>query len=309
MGPALISPLRKLVSAIRRWLLRVINPTLPVAVITKLTRFLLRWISFLRSKTCQGKGISDKPPEGYLKRSKEDSAKTTQPDTSLKYTVVRKGGVVSLDGVALSSYPFSAHGIRNPSPVGLERPPSRASSRNRGSDTHSMAGSMGGLSLNLVTLPLRPLSRLLSPRRQLSMSSPDLRRNPSPPPSIDIELASPTEGRAPWNSSPTNDHPVRSTHAVDGVQALPEQPTADSSHSYPSDVRPESIFSAPVPEISSSLRPPSAASSNSTEVPNDFILSVLPLTSEIEESIAPVLPENTRRYSRRTRMSVCLLFI
>lgn len=124
-----------------------------------------------------------------------------------------------------------------------------------------------------------------------------LSQTPSPPSSIDAELSSPADGHS------------ANIHAVDTTLPLPKQPT-DPPCLYPLDTQQEPTSCVPIQENpSSSLRPASSAAlSHHTEM--SIGLNVIPHASmisqnpESKEHIEPVFPRDTRRYTRRTRMSV-----
>ena len=368
MGSAL-SPLRTQLIALRRLLLCILNRKCIRSALTGLVRRLALCVVYLREKLFDKRRIDSTP--GKTIGSANDDDKTAHRDEPA-YTIVRNGEIISLSGTAPSLYPYSSSGIRNTRsparsgqpgtrnssrnrgsetasvagstwelPLNPTGPPSRPPSRNRGSDTNSFANSTYGRTLNPVTPPSRPPSRRRNPRRQFSTSLPDLNNSTlhridtdnlswvpwtphrSPPPGIGIELASPIEDRPMWDSSGSE------LHAQFPSDPIPsEQPTYSSPcPSPPPDIQVEAT--SPIeynsPENSSQIslripnepsepsdkptsRPISPAASDSQSSRHEVAaeIALYPPTSPYPETevhnIKTILPEDNRRYSRRTKM-------
>ncbi|KJA18434.1 hypothetical protein HYPSUDRAFT_45294 [Hypholoma sublateritium FD-334 SS-4] len=340
MGSAL-SPLRALLIALRRLVSCIANPKFIRAALTGLVRRLALWAAFLRSKLFHKRRI-DKPPDKSIVSSNDDS-KTAVRDVPAYTIVRSGEIVsLSGTALSLYPYSSNGiRNSRAPARSG--HPQTRNSSRNRESDTNSFAGSTWELALNPIGPPSRPHSRLRTPRRQFSTSLPDINDSVrhrtdndnlswlphrSPPPGIGIELASPTlEGHPPWSS---NDSEVHIQFPLETGNPIPSEQLTYSSpcHSPPPDIQVEvtspievevaspanlSQTSLEVPnEISDKMtpRPISPAASDSQGSRSGVVLDVIPLgppllqNSEIEvHIIKAILPEDTRRYARRTKIA------
>lgn len=338
MGPFL-SPFRTMRIALQRLLLLIVNPKFLRAVLTGLVRRLALWAISLRSKLFHRRKI-DKPSDKSIECSNDDD-KTTQRSDTPAYTMVRNGETVSLSGAMPSLYPYSSDGIRSPRVAARSgHPQTRNSSRNRESDAISFAGSTWELTLNPIGPPSRPPSRLRAPQRQFSTSLPDLNDSarhrtdsdnaswlppPPGPPDIVIELTSPMlEGHPTWNSNDSEAHVQFPRHIT---SPSPSEQLAYSSPcpSPPPTIRVEVIspseVTSPINLSQTSLnipsepsnvatpRPISPSASDSHDSSSGAILDVVPLGSLLSRNSEPevhiikaVLPEETRRYARRTRM-------
>ena len=328
-------PLRRLGSVLtvfHRFLLRFVNPKFIRlrAALSGIMRRLALWNFPLCSMLNYRTQIHKSPDKDIDKSSDDD--KTAQQDL-LAYTIVRNGEIVPLNGTAQSLHPYSSPGIRG-SQVSArsERPRTPNSSRNRESDTISFTGSAWELSLNPVGPPSRPASRLSALGRPLSNSSLDLngsthhRKNSghssrlshrSPPPGIGIELAVPEPRYTARDSDDSNVH-VRPSLQIDSL-IISEQLTNSSPRPSPPAIQIE----ATSPTEASSFANLSRISLNISNDTNDGVSQrsispfvcdasssrsrvALDTTSQISDPevhiIKAVLPEDSRRYSRRTRM-------
>ncbi|KJA18463.1 hypothetical protein HYPSUDRAFT_218249 [Hypholoma sublateritium FD-334 SS-4] len=291
------------------------NPTFAQVVLKRLVRRLALWAACLLPKTDLDKG-PDKPPEEVSGAANIGEAGTSQRDP-LTSAVVRNGNAVSLNGVALSSYPHSAHEIRSASEssVRLEQPNSRASSRNRGSDTHFIAPSTGDI---IPTAPTsRPSSQLGNRISIDNLSWFSRRRSPSPslpPPPIIVDAP---RSLAEDHSDATEVHAHFQPEASNTLSERLADPTPCDS---PLSDQIETTFHGDETNLKvshgSSLRPPSRSPSSTTSshpspsiegnVHEPMTPEIISLTQGISRrahTSMPALPQDSRRYDRRTKIS------
>ncbi|KJA18828.1 hypothetical protein HYPSUDRAFT_69618 [Hypholoma sublateritium FD-334 SS-4] len=329
MGSAL-SQFRSMLVSLRRLLLRIVRPQFLRAALTGLVRRLALWAVSLRKKLCYSCRV-DKPPDKSIERS-NNSHKTTRQDMP-PYNVVRNGEVVSLRGAAPSLYPYSSNGICTSRVAERSgRPHTPNFSRNRELDSNSFVGSTWEPTLHPVGPPSRPPSRLGAPRRQFSTSLPDLSDSArlradsdysswlphrSPPPGIVIELASPIlEGHLMCNSNDSEAHVQYPPHI--GNPSPSEQFACSSPCASPPTIQvtsPANLsqISLNVPSEPSYVAPPrpiSPSASDCHDSSSGSILDIIPLDSTLSPNSEPevhiikaVLPEETKRYERRTRIA------
>ncbi len=333
-------PLRRLGSVLtvfHRFLLRVVNPKFIRAALARIMLRLAPWIFSICSKTNYGTQIH-KPQDKGIGKSNDDDK--TAHQNSVAYTIIRNGEIVTLKGTAQSLHPYSSTSLRS-SQVSArsERPQSRNSFRNPDSDAISFAGSAWELSLNPVGPPSRPPSRVRGLERPLSNTSFGLNDSTrhrkssdnlsscshrSPAPSIDIQLAVPEQGHTARDSNDSDMHD-RPPLQMDTLITSEQLTNSDSPRLSPPAIQIE----ATPPTDGSSFANLSRISLNIPDVPNDggsqrsissFACDAsgsrsrvaLDTVSQISDPevhiIKAVLPEDSRRYSRRTRMWVYYYF-
>ena len=333
-----LSLLRTRLIALWRLLLRIVNLKFIRAAFTGLVRRLALWAVRIRSKLLHRRRF-DKPPDKCIGSTTDDD-KTAQRDGPA-YAVVRNGEVVSWSGMAPSFYPASPDGIPSTSaPSRSGRPETRNSPRNWGSETNLVAGSTWELPFNPVDPSSRPTSPLRTPRHQFSISLPDLNdmaqhridhdnvslyHRRSPPPGIGMELATAIDDRSLRISDHSEAHAPFPVPVETGNSFPSEQPTYSPLCPSPPDaIQVEAIFPvevSPLAELSQAspripgepcdtlipapISPASSDSQNScSEVIPDIALG-RPISRNLETEahiIRCTIPEDTRRYSRRTKM-------
>ncbi|KAF8960344.1 hypothetical protein BDZ97DRAFT_1922248 [Flammula alnicola] len=301
------SLLSQLLLGIRRLLSRIMKPGVIQRALGRILRRLAFLGSIFRSRLrFGGKGIERPPPssqgeqptsskeEPQVKEDlKEQASQVDSQQSSVSYTITRTGDTISLEGVSPSLYPFSSGGIRNTSRSSIRsgqnlstrsRNASRSSRHPESNYSHSAAGSTFELD---AFHPTRHRPVHFRPRRQYSTSAPDLlhpydvhpSRHRSPPrshrrsPSPVIEVTSPIEVNSPGHISQTSLH-------------IPSTSRGSSPQSYNQPITEETI------------------EGNSW---NNITAEVIPLPSgqsSINEGsgITPVVPNQTKRYERRTKM-------
>ncbi|KAF5311160.1 hypothetical protein D9619_008039 [Psilocybe cf. subviscida] len=263
--------------------------------------YLIRYFSgYLRPLFLWLKTWWTKPPHDPSNPNCDASTPKTTTDTP--YTVVKNGKTISLDGIAASLYPFSNGNIRNTSrsSVRSSQNPSvqsRNASRSRPGSLMSRRTAANSYhvlpSPNLHSDPLATRSHLHpTPRRQWSTSMPQLQtdNDPDPEGSIDIEVTSPI--------SPGN-------HSQDSLHIPPNS----LPFSYEPNVSSPTYYDQTTHEI-----PPSPVATNNprstdqdehsyrSHTQSHRSISRLSGSSTEERYIRPTFPNESKRYTERTRL-------
>ncbi|KAF9475279.1 hypothetical protein BDN70DRAFT_924099 [Pholiota conissans] len=315
---AVTSPVLRLLQDLHRWLLRIrlYRPQFAGKLLAGLfRRFKLLW-RFFHSKLMKGNNNIDGPPKG------KSTNITDVDERKVTYTVIQQGETISLDKSSFSLYPFSSDGIRSASRSSLRlgdlqsRSVSRTSHRSGSNYSRSVNGSIYDLSSNSV---------LASPANspgQFSIPLPNIEspvRPHSPLPEIVIELASPVGPDLHDEFVIDDQHSSGSNHPTLAVPNHPYSPScspppailnadalgfhingtgigSSGNNSRTSFRIPSPVLSTPHFQLSkTNITPPNIASEiTSLETSN---------ISDENHTIRPVLPEETLRYTRRTRTS------
>lgn len=324
---------------LRRLLQRILGSKLVRgAVIGYLQRVAL-WVSSLRSKLYNRK-TRDKPPKDRGGLPKDGTFSQQDPSYAVVRNgdIISLNGVVH----SLYPYSANGIRNTSRTSVRATQQESRNASRSSQYPDSDYAHSDRASFYELERNPSRPYrppsqisrvpSRLRNPRRQLSTSLPDLsdpmRAQPlphsesswfsriqSPAPEVDIELASPVDTFPPENTGGTDDsHPYAPFRQHNRRPTITEQRRDTASTSPPPDIAIE--VASPIAALSpknysdTSLKVPSVSSSGNhysesvhSSVHTDSEQPPPDSNSDNETHvIKPVVPEDTKRYKRRTKM-------
>ncbi|KAF9485036.1 hypothetical protein BDN70DRAFT_927827 [Pholiota conissans] len=308
------SPLLRFLHALHRWLLRTYKLQFVGQVLSGVLRRLVLLGRLLRSKLRLSTKGNDKLPKGELATGKDDGKNATTDQVS--YTVIRHGDTISLDKASFSMYPFSSGGIRSTSRASRRQGSSRSRSESRSSHhpesnySHSNIGSVFELPLHPVRTPSGR-----NRRRQFSTSMPDihspitgrprgdwLHSQPrSSLPELEINLASLVRSAS---AGYQNDYMIRYQYPPRSDQPdsnLPYSPLSSPRSAIEmepiSPISPFAEVNSPASINQTGLRAP-ASSGHSQPVSQPLNTN---RSGEETHEIRPVLPEDTRRYARRTR--------